>query len=148
MHAIAAFLCGLMAVLSYASAQEMPHIHGVTVPDWYDADCCNNKDCHLLEAPDRIEIVGDVGYTEHDEDEGTDRPVKVFLYRYTRAADGARAYYRKDQLRASQDERWTCPGFVESCGLGIRVSGLRAFCSSLLVAFFCSAPGGAHSSVL
>ena len=24
---------------------------------------------------------------------------------------------------------WTCPGFVESCGLGIRVSGLRAFCS-------------------
>ena len=43
---------------------------------------------------------------------------------------------------------WTCPGFVESCGLGIRVSGLRAFCSSLLVAFFCSAPGGAHSSVL
>ena len=106
MHAIAAFLCGLMAVLSYASAQEMPHIHGVTVPDWYDADCCNNKDCHLLEAPDKIEIVGDVGYTEHDEDEGTDRPVKVFLYRNTRPADGARAYYRKDQLRASQDERY------------------------------------------
>jgi hypothetical protein len=24
---------------------------------------------------------------------------------------------------------WTCPGFVESCELGIRVSGLRAFCS-------------------
>jgi chromosome partitioning protein len=24
---------------------------------------------------------------------------------------------------------WTCPGFVEGCGLGIRVSGLRAFCS-------------------
>src|SRR5215470_7878074 len=28
-----------------------------------------------------------------------------------------------------QAERWTCPGFVESCGLGIRVSGLRACCS-------------------
>jgi integrase len=34
-------------------------------------------------------------------------------------------------LRRSEITRldWTCPGFVESCGLGIRVSGLRAFCS-------------------
>jgi transposase len=26
-------------------------------------------------------------------------------------------------------DTWTCPGFVEGCGLGVRVSGLRAFCS-------------------
>src|SRR6516165_11329288 len=26
-------------------------------------------------------------------------------------------------------QHWTCPGFVEGCGLGIRVSGLTAFCS-------------------
>src|SRR5262249_34421500 len=25
--------------------------------------------------------------------------------------------------------KWTCPGFVEGCVLGIRVSGLTAFCS-------------------
>jgi hypothetical protein len=29
------------------------------------------------------------------------------------------------QLAASG---WTCPGFVERCGLGIRVSGVTAFC--------------------
>jgi hypothetical protein len=32
-------------------------------------------------------------------------------------------------IRDHRRQLWTCPGFVESCGLGIRVSGLRAFCS-------------------
>jgi hypothetical protein len=39
-----------------------------------------------------------------------------------------RRYGQRVQLGAVV-EAWTCPGFVEGCGLGIRVSGLTAFCS-------------------
>jgi hypothetical protein len=34
-----------------------------------------------------------------------------------------------DEAATALGAVWTCPGFVESCELGIRVSGLRAFCS-------------------
>jgi cupin len=42
------------------------------------------------------------------------------------AAHRSAAYEQKQEQ--PQAGAWTCPGFVEGCGLGIRVSGLTAFC--------------------
>lgn len=39
----------LLAVYSYRNAKADEHIHGVTVPDWYDLDCCSKSDCHPVE---------------------------------------------------------------------------------------------------
>lgn len=35
----------LLALCSYAIADDPNHQHGINVPDWYDASCCNLQDC-------------------------------------------------------------------------------------------------------
>lgn len=37
----------ILAICSYAKAET--HEHGITVPDWYDLDCCSKNDCHPVE---------------------------------------------------------------------------------------------------
>jgi hypothetical protein len=38
------FVFLLMLTVGAAKAEE--HIHGLTVPDWYESMCCSNRDCH------------------------------------------------------------------------------------------------------
>lgn len=40
------WLIAIILVVSQAAAQHKPHIHGVTVPDWYDSSCCSGEDCY------------------------------------------------------------------------------------------------------
>jgi len=41
------------------------------------------------------------------------------------------------------EDDWTCPGFVEGCGLWNQGIWSEGILLSFLVPFFCSAPGGA-----
>ena len=36
---------------------EEPHVHGQTVPDWYDKDCCDNRDCRPVAKHDEPEAI-------------------------------------------------------------------------------------------
>jgi hypothetical protein len=60
-------------------------------------------------------------------DSGVERPEQR-EFKDDRLLDTVKAN-RAQLVVAGLTVLWTCPGFVESCGLGIRVSGLRAFCS-------------------
>lgn len=48
----------LLTLLAPQAHGQEPHIHGVTVPDWYDSDCCSNRDCNPVEREDVEEIEG------------------------------------------------------------------------------------------
>lgn len=39
----------ILAAYSYRTAKAQEHKHGITVPDWYDPECCNLKDCRPVE---------------------------------------------------------------------------------------------------
>lgn len=71
-------------IISHAPAQE--HQHGVNVPDWYDADCCTNQDCHPV--------------SDSDIDLSTDLGNPVVIYKPFGIA------FSKARWRRSQDERF------------------------------------------
>lgn len=70
-----------------------PHIHGVTVPDWYDRDCCDNRDCHPVDDQKEIEA-----------ETYLDQPT----FRYTPRDGSPSVLFPKNSTkwRPSQDERF------------------------------------------
>lgn len=42
-------------VLAIGKLQDQ-HIHGVTVPDWYDSKCCSSNDCRAVSPDEVIEL--------------------------------------------------------------------------------------------
>lgn len=45
----------IVFLMSMAGAEE--HVHGVDVPDWYDANCCNQRDCKPVDRRDEPEAI-------------------------------------------------------------------------------------------
>lgn len=83
------FIAGVLflAIASSAQAQTpAPHEHGVTVPDWYDPDCCNLKDCRPVPEEDiEFAIMGGEPVVIH-------KPTGL--------------WFPKSKWRPSQDERY------------------------------------------
>lgn len=54
---VVAFLSGgILALLVFAYLLVMQrHVHGVTVPDWYDIACCSQNDCRPVAADEVVE---------------------------------------------------------------------------------------------
>lgn len=76
----------ILAMASYAKAQY--HEHGVTVPDWYDQDCCNRNDCRPVADEDvNFELT-------------SDKPMVSYTH------DGVKLLYEKSRWRKSKDERY------------------------------------------
>lgn len=79
-------IISLAFALSMAKAQDQDHLHGVdNIPDWYDPDCCNLRDCRPVE--------------NKDVDFGTDKfnqPVATYK----------ELTYDKSRWRKSKDERY------------------------------------------
>ena len=52
-------VCALLLLIWIGAAHGQnpyaPHVHGGNVPDWYDAACCSNQDCHPVDNPDDVE---------------------------------------------------------------------------------------------
>lgn len=85
MHVLAATF--LLVMGSSALAQE-PHIHRQTVPDWYDPNCCSDKDCKPVEDDSDIEF----GKDQFDNTWARYKPTGHTFY--------------KHQFKLSQDERY------------------------------------------
>ena len=86
MKLIASLALIIAACVSPALAEE-PHIHGQTVPDWYDPACCSQRDCQPVE-DSTIEFGMDTqgnAYARY-------KPTGNIFYRY--------------QFKLSQDERY------------------------------------------
>lgn len=79
-------LFGLLAVASISWADD-PHIHGLTVPDWYDPACCSQRDCTPV-LDSNIEFLFDATGTA--------------VARYIPTGNT----FPKPQWRLSQDERY------------------------------------------
>lgn len=47
----------LLLLAAVCFAQPHQHIHGVTVPDWYDPDCCDRRDCFPVEDSKDLEFL-------------------------------------------------------------------------------------------
>jgi len=80
----------LLSTPIHAQEQE-PHIHGITVPDWYDSNCCSNNDCHPV--PDST-----INFSKDE----LDRPVVI----YKATPDTPPIVYYYGQYRQSKDERY------------------------------------------
>jgi len=80
-------------LLSAPAFAQTPHVHGSTVPDWYDPGCCNNSDCRPVKDED----------VEYGEDKNGDPIVR--FYRNGRSDENRVITYTKNQFRTSQDER-------------------------------------------
>lgn len=78
-------LISALSGVPYAYSQ--PHIHGETVPDWYDPSCCSNNDCRPV--------------SDSDIEFGTNAAgVAVVIHKATGLE------FAKDKWRTSQDERF------------------------------------------
>ena len=77
----------VFALLSSVCYAQPPHVHGGTIPDWYDPSCCSQRDCKPVEDKD-IEFTTDA------------LGGAVARYKPT----GHRFYQR--QFKTSQDERY------------------------------------------
>jgi hypothetical protein len=83
-----------------ALAQE--HEHGVgEIPDWYDSDCCNRRDCHPV--PDN--------QIDFDTDE---QGGPVVIHRYD--LNELPIVYEKTRWRQSKDERYHACYFKDTKG--------------------------------
>ena len=79
------------SVFSRAQAQEN-HIHGADgIPDWYDSDCCNLRDCHPVEDSTIDFALDEAG-----------RPVVIHTYDTNQVP----IVYDQRQWRKSKDERF------------------------------------------
>lgn len=79
----------ILAAYSYRTAKSEEHIHGVTVPDWYDYDCCNRADCRPVETKD-VDFMTDKFA----------KPVATYTH------ESVVLVYDKSRWRKSKDERY------------------------------------------
>lgn len=97
MGIVIALVMLMVAIPAFArpSHADDPHIHGVTVPDWYDSNCCGNNDCKPVEDKD-IEFGLD------------EQGLPIAIYKPThntfplKDLNGNRSYQHRD----SKDERY------------------------------------------
>lgn len=84
------YILAILLLCTPLSAQE--HNHGEDgIPDWYDSDCCNRKDCHPV--PDT--------QIDFDIDE-LGNPVVVHRY----DPNSLPIIYERTQWRQSKDDRY------------------------------------------
>jgi hypothetical protein len=76
----------LIAFYSSPAIAQEPHVHGQNVPDWYDAACCDRRDCKPVEDNDVV----------FEQFEGQ------WVARYVPTGNR----FSRNQFRVSQDERY------------------------------------------
>ncbi len=86
-------VCGMMTPVV---AQD--HRHGVTVPDWYDKNCCNQRDCRPV-GPDEPAPVPFIAPPHYG------YPLGGAAYRWA-SPTGVELVFYRSQFKASQDERY------------------------------------------
>lgn len=74
-----------------------PHVHGDTVPDWYDASCCDNKDCRP---------VPDSEIEEIDADVWLHKPTGLIFKKVEQVDDGEGGTVSSTRVRESKDGRF------------------------------------------
>lgn len=98
-----------------------PHVHGQNgIPDWYDALCCNNRDCHPVD-PDAKQWVEEV-------DEGAG-PNDV-RYRYHDDMNGVIGLYYNRQILPSKDGRFHVCHTNPINGTYVDLEGVKRFSST------------------
>ena len=81
-----AAIIAMIFMFNSAAIAQNDHIHGTTVPDWYDLNCCEKRDCKPVEDKDIEFGIGPWG-------------------KYARYKPTGHTFYSY-QFKKSQDERY------------------------------------------